>query len=91
MPDAINATQRRVWFTPTVSGEIRIAIEATGLSTPDTLVIVKSSAGNVDNGSVVLTCEKGKRISLTLEFDNGYTGPIEISAFHITQITEAAV
>ncbi|RVM58405.1 hypothetical protein CN128_09945 [Sinorhizobium meliloti] len=91
LPDAGRPAQRRILFTPTVTGEVRVSVQATGLSTPEGLSLVSSSTGKLSDGTVVLSCEAGKRVSLTVEFDTPYTGPIELSAVHIQNKMEVAI
>lgn len=91
VPDASRPAQRRIWFTPPVTGEVHVSVQATGLSTPDKLFIVSTSTGKISGESLVLDCEAGKRISVTVDFDSPYTGPIELSAVHVQDKMEVAV
>jgi hypothetical protein len=83
-------TKRRLMFTVPVNGNVNITVEASGLSTPEWLSIVRSSCGEVANGGVTVACEARQRVSLDVEFDTPYSGPIEISAVRMDQPEEEA-
>lgn len=91
LPDASKPSQRRIWFTPPVTGEVHVRFEATGLSSPEALSVTTTSSGTTSGHGILLTCEAGKRVSVTVEFEAPYTGPIEMSAVQIRQKTEAAI
>lgn len=90
LPDAANKRRRKILFNAPVDGTIYIGVDATGLSEPEPLRIVATTAGEVKDGSVMLTCSQGQRISLEVEFDVEYTGAVELSAFHEEAEAEAA-
>ncbi len=83
LPDAANLRRRRLIFTSPVEGDVSVSVEASGLSLPDRLAISSSQTGTVNGGNVVVACQKGKRISIDVEFDVPYGGPIELSAIYI--------
>lgn len=81
IPDAGKPSKRRIIFTPPVSGDINLSIEASGLSTPERLVITSADTGAVKDGAVVISCERDMRVTIDVEFSAPYTGPIELAAF----------
>jgi hypothetical protein len=84
LPEAANARKRRLFFTSPVAGDISVNVDATGLSIPDQIVITKAETGTINAGRVVVPCTKGQRISLDVEFEIAYAGPIELSAFRLS-------
>lgn len=89
LPETTNSHRRRLLFTSPVAGEVVISIDATGLSTSETLVVVKASRGSVDKGSLKLTCTLSERVSVDVEFDRPYAGPIELSAHRVDEVEKA--
>ena len=57
-----------------------MSVEASGLSNNERLSIASTNAGSVKGGDVVLTCRKGERVCVEVEFASDYAGPIELSA-----------
>jgi len=57
-----------------------LAVEATGLSNPDQLVVTTVSGGTLKNGKIEVACKRGERVALDIEFDSSYAGPIETAA-----------
>ncbi len=90
IPDTKTPQKRRVFFTSPVSGSIVLYTEATGLSTPDRLGVRGVSGGTAKADGIEVTCIKGQRVILEVEFDAPYVGPIETSAFLVTPVEEAA-
>ena len=90
IPDRSNLRQRRILFTPPVSGYIYVSIEATGLSEPDGICLLSADKGQIEGGVVLLPCEEGKRIDLTVEFEAEYAGAIELSAYRKEEEKEQA-
>jgi hypothetical protein len=79
---------RRIIFTSTVDGEVSVGVDASGLSSPDRIAIRASDIGTVDDGDVRVVCKRGERVSLNVEFDTSYAGPIELNAFRLVGTTE---
>jgi hypothetical protein len=71
---------RRVYFTPTESGRIALGLSATGVNGAEPLRIIASDVGSPENGVVWIDVEDGKRVTIELEFDEPYPGPIEAKA-----------
>ena len=89
IPDAKDPQKRRLFFTAPANGKIALRVEATGLSAPDRLNVVAATDGTLQSGLVEVLCKKGQRMSVDVEFDTAYAGPIELSAF-VTPVEEAA-
>lgn len=88
--EASNPRKRRLLFTSPVAGEVSVLVAATGLSTPESLVVTGISRGRIEKGSLILTCALNERVSVDVEFDRPYGGPIELSAYHIREIGNGA-
>jgi hypothetical protein len=73
-------------FTSPIAGEVVVSVDATGLSTSETLVVVTVRTGAVDKGSLKLTCTLNERVSVDVEFDRPYAGPIELSAYRVDEV-----
>ena len=89
LPDPTNLKLRKLIFTSPVDGEVSVSIEASGLSTPERLAIDSAKIGAVKGGDIVLTCRKGERITIDVELETAYAGPIEFNAFRIHNEEEA--
>lgn len=90
IPDRNNLQRRRVLFTSPASGHLVLYADATGLSTPDRMNIRGTSKGIIKDNSIELYCQEGERVTLDVEFDIPYDGPIETSAFLAEQLKEGA-
>lgn len=86
LTEASDPRKRRLFFTSPVAGEIGVSVAATGLSTPESLVVTGISRGRVEKGSLILTCELNERVSVDIEFNQPYGGPIELSAYQVREI-----
>ena len=81
IPDIFKPTRRRLIFTSPVSAEITIYTDATGLNSKERLSIINASIGKANNSALEIYCDEGKRVTVDVEFENGYQGPVEISAY----------
>ena len=71
---------RTIWFTPSASGEIVLAIEASGLINDVSLDIAACPGEKVKNGRVQTTVKDSERVRLELTLSEAYDGPIELTA-----------
>jgi len=71
----------KILFSPTERGEAHLYIHASGLSAATPLVVEDSNRGVITNGILTLPCEKDKRISISVSFENGYDGPLELNCY----------
>lgn len=83
LPDPGNLKRRKLIFTSPIDGEVSVSVEASGLSTPERLAIDSAKTGSVKAGDVVLICKKGERVTIDVELETAYAGPIELNAFRI--------
>jgi uncharacterized membrane protein YgcG len=72
-------TKRRVIFTPTQAGEIRVELEDSGADTNRNLKVTASSAGSVIDGSVRLTCGTA-RVTLDVTLERPFEGTVRVKA-----------
>jgi hypothetical protein len=78
------ARSRLLHFTPTIDGEIRIEVDATGLNSAERLDIQSADQGVVSDGTVKLATRAGERLSVLVSFTEAYEGPVEVSATSAT-------
>jgi hypothetical protein len=82
---------RTVWFTPSASGKIILAIEASGLIDDVSLDIEACGDAEVKNGRVHTSVKEDERIRLDLTLSEPFDGPVELSAAaFVEQQAEAA-
>jgi hypothetical protein len=79
---------RSVWFTPAATGEIVLALDASGLTDDVGLDIVGTSAGTLRKGRVRASVQAGQRVRLDLTLSEPFSGPIELSAVRFTEALE---
>jgi hypothetical protein len=72
--------KRSIWFTPAESGEITLAMLASGMNTSDLLKIGAVSSGEIVKGNVQLEVVKDERQHLELTLSEEYDGPVELLA-----------
>ncbi|MDE8762615.1 hypothetical protein PZB21_25940 [Rhizobium sp. CBK13] len=89
LSDRTNPRLRKLIFTSPVEGDISISIEASGLSNPERLAIQGAKSGTVNGGDIILPCKKGERVTIEVELETAYAGPIEFNAFRIHNDEEA--
>ena len=72
-----NHYSHRILFTPEESGAAKLVVKASGLTNASALVVSGADRGTVASGSLALNCKKGKRLSVAVNFENEYDGPLE--------------
>jgi hypothetical protein len=90
LPEPADLKRRRLIFTSPVEGDVNVTVEASGLSVPDRLQIRTTTHGTINAGDLVVACRRGERISVDVEFDVPYGGPIELSAVFLSREEVAA-
>lgn len=75
-----SARARLILFTPAADGNIRIAVDATGLNNTERLRIDSANHGAVSGGTILLAVRAGERQSILVSFSEPYEGPVEVSA-----------
>lgn len=75
-----SARIRLIHFTPVIDGNIRIAVDATGLNNTERLRVDSANHGAVSGGTVLLAVRAGERQSILVSFPEPYEGPVEVSA-----------
>ena len=81
IPDLQNPNYRNIFFTPTESGELVVIVTMTGLSKPERLFAKDVTNGHVLSGTILIKATSSERISLLVEFESDYTGPVEITVY----------
>lgn len=89
--DQSNKQKRRLLFNSPVNGIVNIRILAAGLSTTEHLEVAVSDRGNLINGDLQVSCKKGERIRMDIEFITEYEGPLEIEAVHLVNAIEESL
>lgn len=84
--------RRKIWFTPTATGNIVLAVEASGLTDDMALSVVACSSGTARNGRIHASVVAGDRVHLEVTLSEPFQGPIELSAakFVEASVKEAA-
>ena len=70
IPYPENPCIRRVFFTPRVNGTINLGLEYTGVSDSENIPI--------KGENIRVECERGLRVSVDVEFEQPYRGPLEV-------------
>lgn len=76
---------RTLWFTPTATGEIMLAVEASGLTDDVGLDLATSTMGTVSNGRLRTSVRAGERVQLDVTLAEPFAGPIELNAVRFTE------
>ncbi|MBI1254770.1 MAG: hypothetical protein GC196_10555 [Hyphomonas sp.] len=84
-----SAFTHRIYFTPQASGVAAIRLEASGLTSPESLVVAAVETGKLVKGFLVLELVEGQRHAIGIAFDEHYDGPVEISSFALEDGTTA--
>lgn len=79
---------RSLWFTPGATGEIVLAVEASGLTDDVGLDVSAASTGSVSGGRVRTNVRTGERVHLEVTLLEPYAGPIELSAVRFVENLE---
>lgn len=74
------AKARKLYFSSPITGLIELALQATGVNTPESLRPVRAGGALIKNNTILLDVKEGERNSLLVEFDEPYDGPIEVNA-----------
>jgi hypothetical protein len=72
-------SHRRIYFTPSDSGDSLLEIRAAGMDSTDPLTVVKSDKGSLASGGIKITVVSGQRYQVDVEFAEAYTGPLELT------------
>lgn len=84
--DGSGAARGRVlYFTPEDDGPIRIALEATGIDSPERLHVTKADRGQLHDGAVLLDVVARTRYRLQIQLSVDYAGPIDVVAVSATR------
>lgn len=86
-----NPAVRSIWFTPSATGEIVLAVEASGLTDDVTLDLTASSTGSISNGRLRTGVTAGQRTQIDVTLSEPFDGPIELSAVRFTEAAAEAV
>ncbi len=83
LADRRKLSQRQIHLTAPCTGKIRLTSYASGLANPAQLNPIHTSLGTVSDGSIEVECTKNERMTIKVEFETGYGGPIELAAHEI--------
>lgn len=76
-------TSRNIAFTPTKSGQISLSILEAGADSDYDLAIISSSTGNILSGKVLLNVEANKRVNLSVDLEESFSGALKVVAHEI--------
>lgn len=72
---------RRVAFTPTCTGNIRLQLQDSGADTNRKLSVLSSTLGSVQNGEIIgIMAVAGERVVLEVELENKFEGTLKVVA-----------
>lgn len=74
------ARSRVLYFGVVEDGRFRLELQANGVNTPESLSIIESDVGGVENGKVVADLRSGQRYQVNVRLDAPYEGPVELLA-----------
>ena len=69
---------RRLFFTPTVTGKVALTVYANGLDSEERIPILDSDVGTSSSGSLVLDVTADTRLQVRVKLAEPYVGPIEL-------------
>jgi hypothetical protein len=72
----LNLRRRRLHFTSSESAVARLSLVAIGLTEEAPLTILRSSAGTVSDGCVILDVRNGERLTIEVDLPTDYSGPL---------------
>jgi hypothetical protein len=75
-----DAKARILFFTSDEGGVATISVEATGINDAVPLTVIAADGAEVTGGRLRRQVTAGERVRIALDFDEPYTGPIEVSA-----------
>lgn len=75
-----DASRRRIFFTPSVTGVVALAVQAAGINNPEDLAIREASIGHPEDGRLYVQAKEGERAEIELRFGGEYAGPVLLSA-----------
>lgn len=90
IPDASRRSLRRLLFTSPVTGNLLIVTKASGLNSEEDLPIITTTVGHIEKGAIKVSCTENDRVTVDVEFDVAYAGPIEMYAFEVEEDRSAA-
>ncbi len=71
---------RKIWFTPTKTGKLRIKMLEAGADTDYPLPMESVSSGELSDGCVEIEVQKEQRVELDVEFIEDFNGAIKVVA-----------
>jgi hypothetical protein len=80
---SVDSNSRKIFFTPTESRELSIAIYEAGADSDYELPITYASTGTLNNGRVNIKATKGKRFEMRVKFDTAFNGALKVVAHEI--------
>lgn len=78
-----NKKRRNISFTPTITGSIILKAFQVGADTDFNIQVIETTSGTIENGVLKMDVENGSRESITVEFDNEFSGAIKVVAYEI--------
>lgn len=79
----VSGSARKLAFTPIQSGKVSVHIKEAGADSDYDISIVKSNAGGVNNGGVLLDVIAGVRVVLDVELNQDFSGALKVVAYEI--------
>ena len=74
---------RKISFTPTVTGEIRLRFMGAGADTDHNISVVDSNEGLIKEGCVIMNVKANHRTTLNIKMDKNFDGSLKVLAYEI--------
>lgn len=74
----LSPCKRKIWFTPSDSGPVTLALKATGLDVSTYMTINATTHGQVSDEKLALNVTAGSREEIELTLSENYRGPVEL-------------
>jgi len=87
IPDRTTAYRRQILFTPETDGTLHLFAEVTGLTTSERLLPTYVSKGSIKGGAIEIDCTAGERVSILVDFDTSYEGPVELLGYQVDKVS----
>jgi uncharacterized membrane protein YgcG len=71
---------RTIFFTPVVSAQVKIFLDAVGINNNERLSVTSAIGGIVTSGCLLVDLVADQRVKIELELSEAYSGPVEIRA-----------
>ena len=79
----LGTNSRKIAFTAIKKGQLSIHVKGAGADSDYDVSVVKTDAGLLKNGGIVIDANAGQRIILNIQLDQDYSGALKVVAYEI--------